>query len=197
VPVIGITGGFGTGKSYVSGIFRELGAKVIDADQLAHDSIKKRGPAYKKVAALFGPSVLGPGREIDRRKLGRIVFEDKRSLKRLDAIVHPEVMKAIKARIRKAARSGAVIVVDAPLLIEAGLAESVDELVVVTCPKDEQVRRCVSKFGIDKEEVLKRIKNQIPLRKKIKMADHVVDNSGPKAGTRKIVKKIWRQIVWR
>ena len=94
--VIGLTGGFGTGKSYVSGIFKSLGAKVIDADLLAHDSIKKGGPAYRRVAALFGPSVLTAGREIDRSKLGRIVFGDKKALRRLDDIVHPEVIKMIK-----------------------------------------------------------------------------------------------------
>ena len=194
--VIGLTGGFGTGKSHVAGIFKGLGAKVIDADKLAHDSIKKGGPAYKMVVSLFGPSVVGARREINRSKLGRIVFADKRSLKRLDAVVHPEVIKAIKKSVRQTARDE-VVVIDAPLLIEAGLAGMVDELVVVTCPKDIQVRRCMRKFGIDKEEVLKRIKNQIPITKKIKMADHVVDNSGPKAETREAAKKIWRQIVWR
>jgi len=194
--IIGLTGGFGTGKSYVAGIFKGLGAKVIDADLLAHNSIKKGNSAYGKVAALFGPSVLTAGREIDRRKLGRIVFNDKKLLKRLDNIVHPEVIKTIKKNIKKAAR-GDVVVIDAPLLIEAGLAGMTDELVVVTCPKGEQVRRCIRKFGLDKEEVLKRIRSQIPLTKKIKMADHVVDNRGPKAETRKAAKKIWRHIVWR
>ena len=82
--IIGLTGGFGTGKSYTAGIFKALGAKVIDADLLAHDSIKKGGASYKKVAALFGPSALGRGRQIDRRKLGRIVFEDKVSGNELD-----------------------------------------------------------------------------------------------------------------
>jgi len=196
VLIIGLTGGFGTGKSFVAGIFKGLGAKVIDADRLAHDSIKKSGAAYRRVAALFGPSVLSAGREIDRSKLGRIVFSDKDLLKRLDKIVHPVVIGEIKNKIRKAAK-GDVIVIDAPLLIEAGLAGMADKLVVVTCPKDEQVRRCVKKFGLDKEEVLKRIRSQIPLTKKIKMADHVVDNSGPKAGTRKTAKKIWRQMVWK
>ena len=194
--VVGLTGGFGTGKSYVAGIFKSLGAKVIDADRLAHDSIRKWSPAYRKVIALFGPTILGQGREIDRRKLGRIVFDDKRSLKRLDNIVHPEVIRMIKNMIREAAE-GDVVVIDAPLLIEAGLAGMVDELVVVTCPKDEQIRRCESKFGLNKKEVSKRIRSQIPLAKKIKMADFVVDNSGPKAETRKAAKKIWRQIVWR
>jgi len=194
--IIGITGGFGTGKSYVTGIFRSLGAKVIDADRLAHESIKKGNTAYRKVVALFGPSVLKAGREIDRRKLGRLVFGDKRLLKRLDKIVHPEVIKTIKNKIRQARRDD-VVVIDAPLLIEAGLAGLVDKLVVVACPKSEQIRRCIKKFGIDKKEVLKRVRNQISLMKKIKMADHVVDNSGPKAETREAAKKIWRQIVWR
>lgn len=196
MQIIGLTGGFGTGKSYVAGIFRGLGAKVIDADALAHDAIKKGGTAYNKVAALFGPVVLTAGGEIDRRKLGRIVFDDKKALKRLDRIVHPEVIREMMSRIRKASR-GDVVVIDAPLLVETGLADMVDTLVVVTCPKDEQIRRCMRKFGLNKEEIFERMKNQIPLARKIKMADHVVDNSGPKAETRKTVNKIWRQIVWR
>lgn len=194
--VIGLTGGFGTGKSYVAGIFKSLGAKVIDADVLAHDSIKRGSPAYKKVVSLFGPFVLKAGREIDRPKLGRLVFGNKRLLKRLDEIIHPEVINAIKVKIRQAAKND-VVVIDAPLLIEAGLAGVVDELVVVACPKSEQIRRCVRKFRINKKEVSKRIRSQISLAKKIKMADHVVDNSGPKAETREAAKKIWRQIVWR
>jgi len=196
VLIIGLTGGFGTGKSYVAGIFKELGAKVADADRLAHDSLKIGNPAYKKVAALFGPSVIGPGKEINRHKLGQIVFGDKRLLKRLDAIVHPEVVKEIRMLIRKAGAND-VVVIDAPLLIEAGLAGMVDVLVVVKCSKVEQIRRCARKFGFNKEEVLQRIKNQIPLNTKIKMADHVVDNSGSKAETRKAAKKIWRLVAWK
>ena len=107
-----------------------------------------------------------------------------------------EVIKAIRKKIRQSAK-GDVVVIDAPLLIEAGLAGMADKLVVVTCPKDEQVRRCVRKFGLDKKEVLKRMRSQIPLSEKIKMADHVIDNSGSKAGTKAKAKKIWRQIVWR
>ena len=194
--IIGLTGGFGTGKSYVAGIFRSLGAKVIDADLLAHDSIKRGSSAYKKVVALFGPSVLKAGREIDRPKLGRLVFGDKRLLKRLDEIIHPEVISEIKKKLRQTSK-GDVVVIDAPLLIEAGLAGMVDELVVVACPKSEQIRRCMRKFGVDKKEVLKRVKSQISLTKKIKMADYVVNNNGPKAETREAAKKIWRQIVWR
>lgn len=191
--IIGLTGGFGTGKSYAAGIFKSLGAKVLDADKLAHDSIEKDGAAYKKVVALFGPSVLTSGRRIDRRKLGKIVFNDKKLLKKLDAIIHPVVIKDIKKGIRQAAKSD-VVVIDAPLLIEAGLAGETDELVVVTCPKGEQIKRCMNKFGLNKEEVLKRIGSQIPLTKKTKMADHLVDNSGPKAKTRAKVIKIWRQV---
>ena len=191
--VIGITGSFGTGKSYVSGIFKELGAKVIDADRLAHDSIKTGNPAYRKVVRLFGPSILKAGREVDRRKLGHMVFNDKAALKKLDDIVHPEVIREIRKRMLQAAR-GDVVVIDAPLLIEAGLAGMTDKLIVVACPKDEQIKRCVKKFGLDKKEVLRRIRSQISLTRKIKMADHVVDNSGPKAETREAAKKIWRQL---
>ena len=114
----------------------------------------------------------------------------------MDEIIHPEVISEIKKKLRQTSK-GDVVVIDAPLLIEAGLAGMVDELVVVACPKSEQIRRCMRKFGVDKKEVLKRVRSQISLTKKIKMADYVVNNNGPKAETREAAKKIWRQIVWR
>jgi dephospho-CoA kinase len=116
-------------------------------------------------------------------------------LRKLNSIVHPEVIKVLKRNI--ADSSGRVVIIDAPLLLEARLGGLVDALIVVKCPKDEQVSRCMKKFGMKKEEVLSRMRSQMSLAKKIKMADHVVDNKGPKAETRVAVKKIWRQIAWR
>lgn len=194
--VVGLTGSFGTGKSFVAGIFKSLGAVVIDADRLAHEAIKKGSPAYRRIVKTFGATILDTGGEIDRRKLGRIVFTDPDELKLLNSIVHPEVIKNIKDKIRKYTDKK-VVVIDAPLLIEARIAGMADHLVVVTCPRSEQVARCIKKFGLKKEDVLKRIRSQAPLARKIRMADHVAHNGGSKAVTRRAVKKIWRRIVWR
>lgn len=194
--IIGLTGGFGTGKSYVAGIFRSLGARVIDADKIAHDALKKSSGTYRKITAAFGPSVLDRKGNIDRKLLARAVFGDRTLLKKLNTIIHPGVIRTIKSEIRKSPRDG-VIVIDAPLLIEAGLKNIVNKLVVVTCTRGEQIRRCCKKFGINKKEVLKRVRSQMPLSSKVKMADYRINNGAARAETRKEIVKIWRRIVWK
>lgn len=194
--VIGLTGSFGTGKTFVASIFRSFGAKVIDADRIAHDVIRKPSPAYRKIVKAFGPDVLGPEGGIDRKALGAVVFSDKNALKKLNRIVHPEVTRRIKTGIRKADKD-AIVVVDAPLLIEAGLLNIVDKLVVVTCSKKRQISRCRRKFRIGEKEVLKRIRSQMSMRSKLRAADFVLRNDSPKPSMRSRVRKVWEEIVWR
>lgn len=196
MKVVGITGSFGTGKTFVASIFKSLGAEALDADKIAHAVIGKGSRARKRIAALFGASILDKRRDIDRRKLAKKVFENRAYLRKLNRIVHPEVIAHIKSRIKKAAEADGVIVIDAPLLVEAGLAGMVDALVVVTCSRKKQIERCSRKFRIEKEDVLKRIRAQIPITKKIKMADFAIDNSGAKSQTRKQAIEIWRGL-WR
>jgi len=194
--VIGLTGSFGTGKTFVASIFRRLGAKVLDADSIARSTVAKGSPAYRKVVRAFGLSILDKGGEIDRKALAGIVFADRKARLRLERIVHPEVIAAIKKGIK---RSGAadIVIVDAPLLIEARLADIADTLVVVTSPRKRQIERCMKKFCMDRGDVLKRIGSQIPLKRKVEMADFVVDNSGAKPETAKQVRKVWKEILWR
>lgn len=191
--VIGVTGNFGAGKSYVASIFGSLGAGVLDADKIAHGVIKKGSPAYKKTIRIFGTGILDNRRNIDRRKLAGIVFSDRDSLRKLNAIVHPEVINSIKKRLGRAGAAG-VMVIDAPLLVEANLTGLVDKLVVVRAPRKIQVERCAGKFRMKKEEVMKRLDSQMPTSKKIKFADFVVDNGGTRSKTRKQILKIWRRI---
>lgn len=193
MKVIGVTGNFGTGKSYVASIFRSLGARVLDADRVAHEVIKKGSHAYRKTVEIFGKCILDKKRNIDRKKLAGKVFSDKASLKKLNSIVHPEVIDRIKKSIARAG-TGSVIVIDAPLLVEANLTGLVDKLVVVKAPMRRQVERAASKFGINEEEVLARIDKQMPMSRKLKFADFVVDNGGARSNTRKQVMKIWRRI---
>lgn len=195
--IIGLTGSFGTGKTFVASIFESLGARVIDADKAAHKAIRKGTKAYGRIVALFGERVLGGRNEVDRKKLGKIVFADKALLKKLNRIVHPQVVEYIKGEVRKARSGAQVLVIDAPLLVEAGLAGLVDKLVVVKCSKTKQVERCEKKFYLKKREVLKRIVSQIPLKRKMAMADHVIENSGTRQETRKQVRKLWEEISWR
>jgi len=196
MKVIGLTGSFGTGKSFVALIFRRLGARVIDADSIAHALIGKGEPAYNKVVKVFGKGILRADGSIDRRKLAKIVFRDKKKLDGLNSIIHPGVLRDIRDTLKKYGNDD-IIVIDAPLLVEANLAGSVDKLVVVKCSVKKQMDRCAKKFRIEKEEILKRIKRQIPIKKKILMADFVIDNNGPRARTRNQAKKVWRKIAWK
>ena len=129
--IIGVTGGFGTGKSTVAAMFRKKGATLLDADKIAHNSILPGRPCYKKVLSLFGSDILGRGGRIDRKKLGKIVFADKKKLNLLNSVIHPEVIKEIREEVKKKSSRRRFYVVDVPLLIESGFSKSVDELVVV------------------------------------------------------------------
>jgi len=191
--IIGLTGSFGTGKSYVASVFKELGAKVIDADVLARKALLKNSGTYKKIITAFGKGILDKSGEIDRRVLAGIVFNERRKLKKLNRIVHPEVIRKIKKAIGENTEKR-VIIIDAPLLIEADLAKDVDKLIVVTSSKAKQIERCMKKFRISRGEILKRINSQIPLKTKIKKADFVIDNNGAKSRTKEESMKIWRKM---
>ena len=196
MKIIGLTGSFGTGKTFAASVFGKLGAKILDADRIAHEVIRKGTPAYKKIVALFGGGILDKNGRIDRKKIAGIVFEDKGNIERLNRITHPAVIKIIKEKIGKC-RAVDIVVIDAPLLIEANLTGIVDKLVVVKTSQSKQIERCISKFCMDKKGVLKRIGKQMSLKEKVKLADFVIDNNGTKFETVIQVKKIWEEIVWK
>ena len=192
--ILGVTGGFGSGKSTVSGILKTYGAELIDADKLAHGCIASQGKCYKRLIRAFGSKILKNDESIDRAKLGKVVFGNKKLLRRINNIIHPEVIKEIKKRIERS-KSG-VIVLDVPLLIESGLKGLVDKLIVVKLKRDEQIKRALRKCALKKSDILKRINSQIPLRVKSRLADFVIDNSGSITKTRKQVGEI-RRILWK
>jgi dephospho-CoA kinase len=146
--------------------------------------------------AAFGRNILASSGEIDRKKLAALVFANKAATEKLNRITHPEIVRLIKAALA-AARKDAIVVVDAPLLIEARLLNIVDKLVVVKCSKKRQIERCVKKFRMKQTEVLKRIRSQMSMKRKIKMADFVVRNDGTKNSTRRQVRKVWEEVVWK
>lgn len=192
MTIIGLTGSIGTGKTFVASVLRSLGAKVVDADRIAHSAIAKGKPAYRKVIRTFGDGILDSRGNIDRKALGRIVFADRKKLKALNRIVHPEVIRIIKRSAAGAGKAKAVVI-DAPLLVEAGLDRDVDTLVVVASSRKAQLERCAKKRGLSKAEALRRIASQIPLREKIRRADFVIYNNGTKAETIKSVRRVWDQ----
>ncbi len=193
--IIGLTGSFGTGKTLVANIFRRFGACVLDADRLAHEALRKGTAVYRKTVHRFGGAVLNSKKEIDRRALARAVFNDKRSLDDLCEIIHPAVVKNIKGEIARRANEAKVIVIDAPLLIEANLTDMVDSLVVVKASLQNQVKRCRARFGLNRLEIMKRIRSQLPLKKKVEMADFIIDNNGTKEDTEKQAREIWKRLL--
>jgi len=196
IPIIGVTGGFGMGKTTVSGYFKRLGAKVIDADRIARGALKKVAPSYRMLVRAFGRGILDRRGRIDRARLAGAAFGDKKSLKKLRDITHPYIIRKIRAAVRRELRRGMApaVVIEAPLLIESGLHAMADYIVVVRASRASQFRRIKKRTGLGRREALKRIAGQMSIIEKIKMADFVIANDGTKRETEKAVKKIWEGI---
>lgn len=198
--VIGITGSFGTGKSTVAGIFAGFGAKVIDADKLTHQTMEAGKGIYKRIVSLFGPwGILKDDGTIDRRRLGKFVFSDRNALDKLCRLIHPQVNLGIKEEINRIKKENpcgthAIIILDAPLLIEAGLLKDVDRLIVVKASRKKQFKRCISRNGMTGKDIARRISSQMPLKSKVKLADYVIDNNGSLAETKRQAEKIWLEV---
>jgi dephospho-CoA kinase len=190
--ILGLTGSFGSGKSTVARLFRRHKVQVIDADKIARTLLKPGSPLYKRIVEFFGKDILLANGWINRRELADIIFSDRVLLKRLNRVVHPAVIRMIRERIRLS--SSNFILIDAPLLIEAGLAALVDELIVVRINKEEQLRRLRRKTHLDRADILKRINAQLPQKTKLRWADFIIDNSGSKAKTRRQVEKVWKEV---
>ena len=190
--LIGLTGNIATGKSAVLRMLKRLGAKVIDADALVHQLMAKGTPVWQAILGEFGEVILGPEGEIDRGKLGAIVFADAEVLKRLEAIVHPAVTARVDELIRQATEP--VVVVEAIKLIEAGWHCTCDALWVVTCPKEQQVERLMRMRKLSREEALLRIEAQPPQEDKIALADVVIDNLSGLKEMREQVEREWERL---
>ena len=191
--IVGLTGGFGSGKSFVAFLFKRLGAKVIDADKLGHKALKKGSAAYKMVVAAFGKKILNPGLSINRKALAGIVFVNRKNLVKLNSIVHPKIIGDIIKRIQRAAKSE-VLIVDAPLICETNIAGLMNVLIVVKASKKNQIERCSKRFSMRKKDVCERMAYQMPFNRKIRMADYIVDNNGTKEDTRKQIRNIWQEL---
>ncbi len=193
--IVGLTGGLATGKSMVTAAFARLGAKAIDTDKIVHKEMRRGGRCYASVVRAFGTQVAGK-KGIDRRKLGEIVFADKRKLKRLEKIVHPKVRLGINEELKKYRGKG-IAIVEVPLLFEAGFDRYVDTTIVVTAQRNMQIDRSAKSLKLTRTEALRRINAQMPLRDKIRRADIIIDNSKTKTQTYKQVKAIWQKLTQR
>lgn len=195
MKVIGITGGMGTGKTTAAAMFRDLGAAVLDADKIAHDLLKPGTACFRAVVKLLGKDILRQGR-IDRKRVAEQVFPDARRLKALEGIIHPKVEREMRARIAGYRKGGRVkaVVLDVPLLFEAGFDRLVDIIIVVSSVQKQQVERAVRNLGMTRAEALRRIRAQMPLKEKKLLADMVINNRGSRTELRREIRKIWKQL---
>ena len=197
--IAGVTGTIGTGKSTVARMFGELGAFVIDADHLAHEVVKPGKAAWQGIVDYFGRDILNADQTLNRQKLADIVFSNLEKLKKLDSIVHPEVLKEDQRLVeeRKAADPNGLIIKDIPLLLEVGPEIAhllVEKIIVVYASEEAQIKRLIAR-GLSEEDVRSRIKSQVPVREKMKFADFTVNNDGTLEETRQQVKAIYDKLM--
>jgi dephospho-CoA kinase len=191
--VIGLTGNIATGKSMVGQMLAKLGAEHVDADLLAHEVMASGAPAWEQIVAAFGPEVVAPDGEIDRHKLGAVVFADAEALARLERIVHPTVIERTRQLIDRS--TVPVLVIEAIKLIESGMVVQLcDTLWVVIAPRDVQIERLMSLRGMSRAEAALRVDAQPSQETKVAHADVVIDNGGTRAATREQVERAWSQI---
>jgi dephospho-CoA kinase len=192
IRVIGLTGGIATGKSSIARFFQAKGALVIDADQLAREAVEPGSRGLAEVIAAFGEGVLAADGRLDRQRLGALVFSDSRKRRQLEGILHPEIKRLAEERIARAAGRGQrVLFYMAPLLIEAGATDRVDEVWVVTVRPEVQLERLVLRDGISRDEAQRIIDSQMPLAEKEKQGRVVIDNSGTPEETSRRLAEIW------
>jgi dephospho-CoA kinase len=190
--ILGLTGDFGSGKTTVAKIFKSSGFRIIDADKIAHQAIKPGSKIYNRIIEAFGRDILSFNGNINRQRLAQLVFKEERLLKKLNQIMHPQIISTIKQKLSAAKER--LIILDAPLLIESGLDSLVDGLIVVKADRKIQINRLLKRTFLDKREILRRIKSQLSIRHKLRLADFIIDNSGNLKKTKEQVGVIRRQL---
>lgn len=195
--VVGLTGGIASGKSTVSNLLKNMGAVIIDADVLARQAVEPGEEAWHKIKEYFGVQAINDDGFLNRKRIGEIVFNDVAKRKLLNSIIHPEVMAKTKELIDFYKNEGQapLIVVDAPLLIEAGMQKLVDEVWVVSVNRELQVKRVMERDKLSREAALQRLGAQISTAEKLKYANRIIDNNLDLKHTISQVQEIWREVV--
>lgn len=189
--ILGLTGGIATGKSTVTAMLRERGIPVIDADQIAREVVEPGKPAYEAIVRHFGRDILLEDGQLDRKKLGEVVFSDEAERQKLNAIVHPEVRRVMRQEAEVVEANGAQIVfMDIPLLYESKLQYLVEKIVVVYAPSDMQLARMMERDELDEEQAKKRLRAQFPIDQKKLEADFLIDNSQSREETQRQVEEL-------
>lgn len=194
--VVGVTGGLSSGKSLVTEELRRLGALTIDADEIARKIVRPGSEVLAQIRDAFGDEVIDFDGALDRARLASIIFRDKDMLECLNNITLPKIRAEIDARIKKLKENcpGAIIVVNAPLLMEVGHDKEMDKVIVVTASIETQIKRATLGIGISAEEARARIDAQMPIEEKIKAADFVIDNNGEIEDTLKRTREVFEEL---
>jgi dephospho-CoA kinase len=175
---VGLTGGIATGKSYVVRQFREAGVPVVDSDVLARDAVAPGTPALAAIVTRFGADVIRAG-ELDRARLGDIVFRDADARRDLEAIVHPVVRRGVAEFFRALAPDTPLAIADIPLLYETHGERGFDKIIVVACAPETQLARIMARDGLTRDAAERRVAAQLPVEEKVRRADYVIRTDGP------------------
>jgi dephospho-CoA kinase len=194
--IVGLTGGVASGKTTVSQLLKEEGAYIIDADQIARDLVQPHQPAWSELIKAFGKEILQEDGSIQRKKLADKVFADLSQRKLLNQILHPRIRKEMEQKAKKIGQKDpeAIVVIDAPLLVELGDHRQMDKLVVVTSTQKQQIKRLRERDGISPEEALRMFASQMPVEDKVKLADFVIQNKGSFQETKKKTREIFKEL---
>jgi len=190
--ILGLTGTFGSGKTTAGGMLRELGAELIDADELARQVVEPGEPALAEIAAQFGAEMIRPDGALDRRRLADRVFADRRAMARLNQIIHPRVRELERKRLGELA-DRPLVVLDVPLLYETGMDRMCTQVAVVRITENQRFAR-LRRRGFNEQAIIARLGMQMAQARKVKLADHVIDNSGSLDETRNQLQRLLEEI---
>jgi len=192
MKVYGLTGGIASGKSSIAGLFEDLGATLIDADAVARDVVEPGQPAYTEILETFGEDVAMEDGGLDRRKLRRLIFSDPKKRDKLNQIVHPKVLLETGNLLSKAQTAGSRIVIyEAALIVEIGLTQMFEGLIVMDCKPDIQIKRLMSRDKASREDAIRALGSQADPQLRLDAADYVIDNNGTLAEAESKVQDIW------
>jgi len=194
--IVGLTGGVASGKTAASQVLKEEGADIIDADQIARELVQPHQPAWNELIRAFGKEILQEDGSIHRKKLAEKVFADPKQRKCVNQILHPRIKEEMGRRIKEIGQRDpeAIIVIDAPLLVELGVHHEMDKLIVVTSTETQQIERLKDRDGLSSKEALRILSSQMPLEEKVKLADFVIANEGSFEETKKRAREVFKEL---
>ena len=194
--LVGITGGMGAGKTLAAAIFLEFGAYILDADIICRKLVEPGQPALKEISKSFGKNIINKFGNLDRKKLAQVIFFDSKKKKELENILHPRVFEFEKLEYENICQIDpkAFVIIDAALLIESGNYIRMDKVIVINTDRNTRIERVIARSSWERDEVVARIDNQMPIKEKMKYADFVLDNFSDKISLRKKVKDLYEKL---